>query len=520
MKPRVFQTPILILGSGVAGLSVALHLKKRSAILLSKSPFARGGSTILAQGGIAASIAEDDSPALHAEDTIQAGAGLSKKDIVELVTREAPEQIQELIRLGAVFDRSLDGKLQLGREGAHSRRRIVRANGDASGAELARALGRAVAQKPQIRLLDEVLALDLLLDQGRVVGVNAVDAEGEPVVILAGVTIVATGGIGRLWLRTSNPEGASGDGLAMAIRAGARVSGLEFMQFHPTGLLRSGPGPLPLLTEALRGEGAQIVDETGRRFLFDLDPRGELAPRDIVARGIFHHQREQHEVFLDTSPLKLDIERRFPTVSDFCREEGLRPGVDPLPITPVAHYLMGGIVTDRDGQSSLPGLYACGEVASTGLHGANRLASNSLLEGLVFGARIGRLLSRSPISIPRNRGDGRFRLQALDRGNPAFIRRLQVLMQERVGIIRSEAGLRQALEEIEEIRAQLTGPGELLNMLDVAENVCWAALVRRESRGSHYRRDFPNSSPSWHQDLLFEGRRCLRPAPMSLTAAQ
>jgi len=520
MSPRILQTPILILGSGVAGLSVAFHLEERSAILLSKSPFARGGSTILAQGGIAASIAEDDSPALHAEDTIEAGAGLSKKDIVELVTEEAPEQIRELIRIGAVFDRNRDGKLQLGREGAHSRRRIVRANGDASGAELARALGRAVALKPQIRLFDGVFALDFILDQGRVVGVNAVDAEGEPIVILAGVTIVATGGIGRLWLRTSNPEGATGDGLAMAIRAGARVSGLEFMQFHPTGLLRSGPGPLPLLTEALRGEGAHLVDERGRRFLTEIDARGELAPRDIVARGIFRHQREQHDVFLDASPLKLDFERRFPTVSDFCRKEGLRPGVDPLPITPVAHYLMGGIVTDRNGRSSLPGLYACGEVASTGLHGANRLASNSLLEGLVFGARIGKFLSRSPLSIPRSPGHRRIRVQALDRENPALIHRLQVLMQEEAGIIRSEGGLRRALEEIGEIRAQLTGPGEVLNMLDVAENLCRAALVRRESRGSHYRRDFPHSSASWRQDLLFEGRRCLRPGPMPLTATR
>lgn len=519
MSSRTIRTPVLILGSGVAGLSVAYHLENRSALLVSKSVFAEGGSTVLAQGGIAASLGEDDSPLLHAEDTLEAGAGLSKEEIVELVTREAPERIRELLELGARFDRDGEGNLALGREGAHSRRRIVRADGDASGAELARSLGRAVGTKQGIRHLDGVFAVDLILDQGRIVGISAVDAKNEPLIILAGATVIATGGIGQLWLRSSNPSEATGDGLAMAIRAGARVSGLELMQFHPTGLLRSAPGPLPLLTEALRGEGAHIIDETGARFLLDVDGRGELAPRDIVARGIFRHQRAHHRAFLDLSVLEVDFDQRFPTISRFCREEGLEPGVDLLPITPLAHYHMGGIVTDQKGRSSLPGLFACGEAASSGLHGANRLASNSLLEGLVFGARIGRYLSKGPLSLPGKPVLSSIRARRLGAENPALLHRLQSLMEKRVGILRSEAGLRRALEDLGEIREQVKERGELLNLIDVAEMICRAALMRRESRGSHFRVDFPHPSPSWRQDLIFEGRRPLPLEPLSRTAA-
>lgn len=499
MDARVLQTPVLILGSGVAGLSVALHLEGHSAILLSKTGFASGGSTVLAQGGIAAAVGEDDSPILHTQDTVAAGAGLSLREIARLVSSDAPHRIRELLDLGADFDRSSSGGLALGREGAHSRRRIVRAHGDASGAELARVLGRAVHEKAGIQHLDRVFAQDLILEQGRVIGVYGLDEENRPLIILAGATVLATGGIGQLWSHSSNPREATGDGLAMAIRAGARCSGLEFMQFHPTGLWNSRPGPLPLLSEALRGEGAHIIDEMGRRFLLSLDPRAELASRDIVARAIFRHQSDGHQVFLDLSPLGPSLETRFPTISAFCHDEGLKPEIDPLPITPLAHYHMGGVWTDADGRSSLQGLYACGEVASTGLHGANRLASNSLLEGLVFGARIGDRLSkdlpRLPISTLPSFPEELLRARSVKDENESTLHCLQETMWQRVGLLRSETGLLRALDEIRSLGDHTKGPGELANMLTIAGMICRAALLRRESLGAHFRSDYPPLKP-------------------------
>jgi len=504
MKTPVLQTPVLILGSGAAGLSVALHLRGRPAILLSKTGFARGGSTILAQGGIAAAIGAEDSAALHSRDTILAGAGLSRRESVESVTEEAPRRIRELLDLGAAFDRDARGNLSLGREGAHSRRRILHAHGDATGAEIARTMGRALASRPGIRLLEHVFAVDLEVDRGRVTGVRAVDEDGRPLLILAGATVLATGGIGQLWLRSSNPVEATGDGLAMALRAGAATAGLEFMQFHPTGLLRSGPGPLPLLTEALRGEGARVVDENGSPFLEGIDPRAELAPRDIVARAIFRKQMEGHEIRLDLSSLAARMSEEFPTVLKFCTEAGLDPGHDLLPITPLAHYHMGGIVTDSLGRTSLQGLFACGEVASTGLHGANRLASNSLLEGLVYGARIGEFLSKTPLELPAatQTFSAQPEIRRLSSEDPGLMHRLRELMWRDVGILRRESGLRRALDEIRSLRRRNSRRGELSNMLDVAACITRAALRRRESRGSHFRTDFPRTSPAWRRDLI------------------
>jgi len=506
--PEILRTDVLILGSGVAGLSTAIHLDGRDCLVMSKSRFARGGSTMLAQGGIAAALGPGDSPARHAADTMDAGAGLCREKSVRLMTTRAPAAIRELLDLGAALDRGRDGNLVFGREGAHSRRRIAHASGDATGPELCRILARAVAAQPRIRVLERIHAVDFIAEDNRIMGVYAVDRAHRPLIILAGAVVCATGGSGRLWLETSNPEEATGDGLAMAARAGARIEGLEFVQFHPTALSLPGSAPRPLLSEALRGEGALIVDENGQRFLAGIDSRQELAPRDIVARGIFHHLQDGHRVFLDLTPLGPGLARRFPTVAGLCKLHGFDPVNDLLPVTPAAHYHMGGIITDDRGRTSLDGLYACGEVASTGLHGANRLASNSLLEGLVMGTRIGRDIAASCPPTPglpwaRMKDMHPRGFTALGRTEADDLLRLRRMMWTKVGIIRDEAGLKAALEEIDAITENHRERGEFLNMLEIARLISRAALLRRESRGAHYRRDFPWPSPSWQQNLVF-----------------
>lgn len=507
----VLAADVVVVGSGVAGLTAALGCAPRRVTLLTKGRLGAGGSSPMAQGGVAAAVGEDDSPALHAADTLGAGAGLNVPEVVALLAREGPERIQELLALGARFDRDAAGRLALGREAAHSRRRILHAR-DATGAELVRTLVEAVRRAPEIRVVEEVFAVDLVVEDGAVVGLLAVDAAGRRLLVQASAIVLATGGLGRLYLHTTNPPEATGDGLAMAARAGARLVDLEFVQFHPTALAAGGD-PLPLLTEALRGEGAVLLDAGGRRFMTAEHPDAELAPRDVVARAIWSRLAAGERVVLDArGAVGKRFPERFPTVFAACRARGLDPCREPMPVVPAAHYHMGGIDVDERGRTSLPGLWACGEVAATGAHGANRLASNSLLEALVFGARVAadvrerRPALRAAAAPPATAGapaqrDG---ASAWSRSaDPGLVAAVRTIMWERVGLVRDERGLAAALAELSALRAahpDATGEGR--NLLDLAGLVTAAALARRESRGGHYRTDHPHPDPSWERRLF------------------
>jgi L-aspartate oxidase len=504
----VARSEVLVVGSGVAGLTAALGCAPRRVTLLTKT-FLVSGSSPWAQGGIAAAVGGDDAPALHAADTMAAGAGLNDPDVVALLTGEGPERVRALLDLGARFDLDESGQLSLGREAAHGRRRILHSR-DATGAEIVRALSEAVRLAPEIRVEEGAFAVDLVLDGSRVAGVLADHADGRRILHLAPAVVLATGGLGRLYLHTTNPAEATGDGLAMAARAGARLVDLEFVQFHPTALAAEGADPMPLLTEALRGEGAVLLDGAGHRFMLDEHPDAELAPRDVVARAIWQRRIAGDTVVLDArEAVGEDFPEHFPKVFDICQRHGLDPRIEPIPVAPAAHYHMGGIAVDADGRTSLPGLWACGEVTATGVHGANRLASNSLLEALVFGARVAEDLRRAipagPVAV-RTTGlwvaDGAEnpRSVASDQELIATVRRL---MWEKVGLVREEAGLRSALAELDLLAARFPQVGgEARNLLGIARLVTAAAFVRQESRGGHFRTDFPEPAPRWLRRLF------------------
>jgi len=380
----------LILGAGVAGLFTALKLQPFPSLVLAGTRPGMSGSSAWAQGGIAAAVGEDDSWQSHAADTIAAGAGLCDPDIAAMVAREASARIDDLVGFGAPFDRSADGTLSLGREAAHSAKRIVHIRGDRAGAEISRTLAERALSCPSISLLEGFHAIELALEDGRVCGLFArhgAGAQARLILFRAPAVVFATGGLGALYAVTTNPLEARGEGLGMAARAGAVIADPEFVQFHPTAIA-IGRDPAPLATEALRGEGAILVDETGRRFMLDVHRDAELAPRDVVARAIHREIAAGHKTFLDcTIAIGETFAQRFPTVFAACKTAGIDPATQLIPVAPAAHYHMGGIASDQNGRSSLPGLWSVGECASTGLHGANRLASNSLLEALVFGAR-------------------------------------------------------------------------------------------------------------------------------------
>jgi L-aspartate oxidase len=521
---RIRESDVVVLGSGVAGLATALNARGRRITVLSKTEFAGGGSSVLAQGGVAVALGLDDSPTQHARDTLAVGCGLNDPRVVRLVTEEGPRRIQHLLRLGARLDRDSSGRLAMGQEAAHSRRRVAHAAGDATGAELVRTLSEAVRRLPNVRFEDGVLALDLVVDRGRVIGLITVDGSGELVLHMASAVVLATGGIGQIYQHTTNPAEATADGLAMAARAGARLAGIEFVQFHPTALAVGG-NPLPLLTEALRGEGAVLVDETGSRFMERVHPAAELAPRDVLARAIWRHQQVGHEVSLDTTGLADRLADRFPTVLELCLQRGLDPRLVPMPVAPAAHYHMGGVAVDLHGRTSIDGLWACGEVAHTGLHGANRLASNSLLEALVFGARIGeRLAALGPDATPRWGGSlpavSRQRVASAPRlaGEEALIaERLRAVMWHGVGLERTAPGMQRAMREIDRLSGEApSGVGELANLLLAARLVARAAWARTESRGAHYRSDIPWQDSHWRQDLYFHGQEPVEPRPVAV----
>ncbi|MDY7100580.1 MAG: L-aspartate oxidase [Actinomycetota bacterium] len=493
----VRHTEPLVVGSGVAGLSVALGLG--SAVVVGDLPLGEGGSSRWAQGGIAAAVGHGDSPAAHAADTLAVSGGLGVAEVVELVCAGGPAAIERLVGLGARFDRGADGRLTLGREAGHGARRIVHADGDATGAEVMRALADAATRSPAIRSVTGRV-VDLLRTpgpSGRVVGVVALGPDG-PVAHLAPAVVLATGGYGHAFARTTNPPQVVGTGAAMVARAGGAVADMEMVQFHPTALAIEGVEQLPLLTEALRGEGAVLVDETGHRFVLDDDPAGELAPRDVVARAIYRRLQAGHRPVLDARAAVGDaFPERFPTVFALATAAGFDPRVEPLPVTPAAHYSMGGVATDARGRTSLDGLWAVGEVASSGVHGANRLASNSLLEGLVVGEAVaGELRDRGarvwPVAGPVELAVGADVVAPTDPGRLAGLRSL---LWRRAGVVRDGDGLAAGRAELAELAPDASGCDDR-DVAVVAGLVLDAASARTESRGAHFRSDHPDAEPA------------------------
>ncbi len=512
------ETDVVVVGSGVAGVTTVLAIRRAlpaARILLATKSVLDDGSTRWAQGGVAAALGPGDSPEDHLQDTLTAGAELCDVRAVRALVTDGPGAVRRLIELGARFDREPAGRLALTREGGHLRRRIAHAGGDATGAEISRALLAALAdagQAAELEVIEHALALDLLQTaDGRAAGITLhVLGEGEQDgvgAVHARAVVLATGGFGQVYSATTNPPVSTGDGLALAMRAGAVAADLEFVQFHPT-VLWLGPdsrGRQPLISEAVRGEGAVLIDAAGGRLMTGQHPLADLAPRDVVAKAIMREMLTSgvDHVYLDGRHLGAAVwARRFPTILANCRSHGIDPVTEPVPVVPAAHYVSGGIRTDLHGRTSVPGLYACGEVACTGVHGANRLASNSLLEGLVFAERIGAELGRAlpPETAPAD--DDREALLV----SPAIVGPLQQLMTADAGVLRSGPGLARAAAGLTELgRPDCDKPAadawQATNLHLVSSALVAAALVRAETRGSHWREDFAETSPAWRGHL-------------------
>ncbi|MDQ0495949.1 L-aspartate oxidase [Paenibacillus brasilensis] len=504
------EADVLIIGSGIAGLYTAIKAAEDRNVLLITKKALMESNTRYAQGGIAAVTSDEDTPASHMQDTLIAGAGLCEPEAVRTLVHEGPGGIQELIRLGTAFDRE-NGELALTQEGAHSHRRILHANGDATGYEVVRALSEQVAAHPAIEVWEECMVIDLLTEHGECIGALIQRAESERLYVTANATILCSGGSGQLFRYTTNPDIATGDGIAMAYRAGAIVRDMEFVQFHPTALCYPG-APRFLISEAVRGEGAVLRNNHGERFMEQYDSRQELAPRDIVARAIVHEMERTQAafVYLDiTHEPPERIKQRFPTIYRTCLSYGLDMTTDWIPIAPAAHYMMGGIQTNLYGESSIARLYACGEVSSTGVHGANRLASNSLSEAIVFGSRIiERLHSLPPLANHTLLAYSDNRAELLASSVVEERHKLQETMVRYAGVRRHGEGLQAALDELHAqlpvFKAIVTSREEIefANLLTCALLVADGALLREESRGAHYREDFPKTDDSiWQKHV-------------------
>ncbi|MFD8807857.1 L-aspartate oxidase [Streptomyces sp. NPDC059597] len=522
---------VVVVGSGVAGLTAALRCEAAglTTVVVTKARL-DDGSTRWAQGGVAAALGEGDTPEQHLDDTLVAGAGLCDEEAVRLLVTEGPGAVRRLISTGARFDTDDAGTIELTREGGHHRRRIAHAGGDATGAEISRALVEAVRERG-LRTIENALVLDLLTDaEGRTAGVTLhVMGEGQHDgvgAVHAPAVILATGGMGQVFSATTNPAVSTGDGVALALRAGAEVSDLEFVQFHPT-VLFLGPdaeGQQPLVSEAVRGEGAHLVDADGVRFMVGQHELAELAPRDIVAKGITRRMQEKgaEHMYLDARHFGAEMwEQRFPTILAACRAHGIDPVTEPIPVAPAAHYASGGVRTDDRGRTTVPGLYACGETACTGVHGANRLASNSLLEGLVYAERIaadlaaahadGTLAARLPAPVPHADRPAHPLLA------PEARLAVQRIMTEGAGVLRSADSLATAAERLRQLHAEAREaletdgktpePGvdtwEATNLLDVARVLVAAARLREETRGCHWREDRPERDDDhWRRHIV------------------
>jgi L-aspartate oxidase len=508
MKSLPLETDYVVIGAGIAGLRAAIELAAAGRVLVLAKKEVTDSNTQYAQGGIAAALSDEDEVSLHLQDTLSAGDGLCNPEAVKVLVEEGPERIEELIAWGTKFDRS-GTKLVFGREGAHSRNRILHAQGDSTGREILRALYAKAQTLKHLQVQEFEFSTGLLLDDGRTTGISLIDEKGVPHEIGCGGVLLATGGMGQLYRNTTNPEVATGDGVAMAFHAGAEVSDMEFIQFHPTALYLK-KAPRFLLSEALRGEGAYLRNIELDRFMGKYHPMGELAPRDVVARAIVHEMEVSHAkdpfVYLDLTHLQAThVQKRFPRIYATCMQHNIDITEDLIPVRPAAHYSMGGVRTDLKGKTNIAGLYAAGEVAATGVHGANRLASNSLLEGLVYGARAGAAMREEQKTKPKTTRQPKaaYSNGPVDAGTEELIGEIQDLMWNNLGIVRTRVGMQKAIHRLEELTPKMLHPKtrrayEAANLHQAGLLVARSALAREESRGAHYRIDYPN-----HDDRRF-----------------
>ncbi|WP_028777768.1 L-aspartate oxidase [Shimazuella kribbensis] len=493
------ETDFLVIGSGIAGLTTALSLAQHGHVIIITKSNQEACNSYHAQGGIAAAIGEEDSPELHLEDTLRTGVGHADGDSVEMLVRMGPEIISLLADWGTPFDR--DGsKFALAKEGSHSKARILHVTGDATGKGIIDSLLLEIRKHPSISFVSHTMVVDLIIQDGECAGVYTVDKETDITQYYArhGV-VLATGGCGQIYQHTTNDLVSTGDGFAMAYRAGAELTDMEFVQFHPTAL-HIDQNPMFLISEAVRGEGAVLVTEDHTPFMHKYSEWGDLAPRDVVSRAIFQETMEGHHVYLDATKLTVDFANRFPTIFTACMEVGIDPRVDLIPVTPAAHFMMGGVKTDLSGQTTIPRLFACGEVARTGVHGANRLGSNSLLEGAVFARKVAlTIASLSKRTVkPLQEIEVSVRLCNNKQKEEQWKQQIQQVMWKYAGISRTKLGMEKGLQELKSISDQIPSSYlESQNMLQVAQIVLQAALWREESRGGHYRSDYPKTEEIW-----------------------
>jgi L-aspartate oxidase len=503
---------VIVVGSGIAGLTTALQCRTYGlSVLLVTKARVDEGSTKWAQGGIAAALGDGDSPQAHENDTLVAGAGLCDREAVRVLVTEGPEAVRKLIERGAIFDKEASGEIALAREGGHLKNRIIHAGGDATGAEVSRALLAAVQNDPEIEVVEHALVLDALKNESgevcgvtlHVIGAGSRDGVGRA---LGRAVVLATGGLGQVFAQTTNPSVSTGDGVALALRAGAKVADVEFIQFHPTVLWlgENSEGQQPLISEAVRGEGAYLLDNDGNRFMQGIHPLAELAPRDVVAISIMRvmNRSKSHHVWLDVRHLS-GFKERFPTIYSSCISHGIDPMNSLIPVAPASHYASGGVRVDINGRTSVRGLYACGETACSGVHGANRLASNSLLEGLVFSARIAADIAAH---LPE-------KSEPVANVSPTLLldqrvrHDLQVSMSQGAGVLRSSDSLLKTSSDLVRIETRVsTDPcveaWETTNLFQLAQAILKAALIRQETRGSHWREDFPETSELWKKRIV------------------